>query len=82
MFLTSFLEYTRKMEKFDIYIVLFGDRPKNRDRTVEILSRFACHRSGVGPDPNLASYMPNLAILGARNPTKRSVRGIEVSVIS
>ena len=70
------------MEKFDIYIVLFGDQSKNRDRTVEILSRIACHRSGVDPDPNLASYMPNLAILGARNSTKRSVRGIEAPVRS
>ena len=82
MILTSYLECTRKMEKFDIYIVLFGDRHKNRDRTVEILSRFACHRSGVDPDPNLVSYMPNLAILGARNLMKTSVRGIEVPVIS
>ena len=70
------------MEKFDIYIVLFGDRPKNRDRTVEILSRFACHRSGVDSDPNFASYMPNLAILGARNPLKKSVCEIEVPMIS
>ena len=70
------------MEKFDIYIVLFGDRPKNRDRTVEILSRFACHRSGVDPDPNLASYMPNLAILGARNSVKKSVCRIKTPVRS
>ena len=70
------------MEKFDIYIVLFGDRHENRNRTVEILSRFACHRSGVGPDPNWISYMSNLAILGARNSTKRSVHGIEAPVRS
>ena len=82
MFLTSYLECNRKMEKFDIYIVLFGDRHKNRDRTVEILSPFTCHRSGVDPDPNWTSYMSNLAILGARNSMKRSVRGIEAPMRS
>ncbi|PON38963.1 hypothetical protein PanWU01x14_308780 [Parasponia andersonii] len=55
----------------------FGDRHENQDRTVEILSRFACHRSGVDADPNQTSYMSNLAILGARNSMKRSVCGIE-----
>ncbi|PON80731.1 hypothetical protein PanWU01x14_002870 [Parasponia andersonii] len=58
----------------------FGDRHKNRDRTVEILSRFACHWSGVDADPNWTSYMSNLAILGARNSVKRSVCGIEAPV--
>ncbi|PON78673.1 hypothetical protein PanWU01x14_019310 [Parasponia andersonii] len=80
VFLTTFLECIRKMEKFDIYIVWFGDRHENQDRTVKILSRFACHRSGVGPDPNWTSYMSNLAILGARNSVKRSVCGIESPV--
>ena len=70
------------MEKFDIYIVLFGDRHKNRDQTVEILSRFACHQSGVDPGPNLAGYMSNLAILGARNSVKKSVCGIKTLVRS
>ncbi|PON60845.1 hypothetical protein PanWU01x14_149740, partial [Parasponia andersonii] len=58
----------------------FGDRHKNRDRTVKILSRFACHRSGVDPDPNWTSYMSNLAILGARNSVKKSICGIEAQV--
>ena len=62
--------------------MLFSDRRENRDRTVEILSPFTCQRSGVDPDPNWTSYISNLAILGARNPTKRSVRGIEVPVVS
>ena len=70
------------MEKFDIYIVLFGDRHKNRDRTVEILPRFVCHRPGVGLDPNWTSYISNLAILGARISVKRSVCGIEAPVRS
>ena len=82
MFLTSYLECTQKMEKFDIYIVLFGDRHENRDRTVEILSRFVYRQSGVDLDPNWISYISNLAILGARNSTKRSVRGIEAPVKS
>ncbi|PON49098.1 hypothetical protein PanWU01x14_232580 [Parasponia andersonii] len=65
------------MEKFDIYIVLFGDRHENRDQTVEILPRFVYHRSGEDPDSNWISYMSNLAILGTRNSVKRSVCGIE-----
>ena len=82
MFLTLYLECTRKMEKFDIYIVLFGDRHENRDRTVKILSRFACHRLGVDLDLNWIIWVSNLAILDARNSTKRSVRGIEALVRS
>ena len=70
------------MGKFDIYIVLFGDRHKNHDRMVEILSRFACHRSDVDLDPNWTSYMSNLAILGARNSVKKSVCGIKTPVRS
>ncbi|PON66085.1 hypothetical protein TorRG33x02_268950, partial [Trema orientale] len=65
------------MGKFDIYIVLLGDRHENRDRTVEILSHLTCRRLGVGPGPNWTIWMSNLAILGAINSTKRSVRGIE-----
>ncbi|PON59243.1 hypothetical protein PanWU01x14_159920 [Parasponia andersonii] len=70
------------MEKFDIYIVSFGDRQENRDRTVEILPRFTCHRSGVGLDPNWTSHISNLAILGAKNSVKRSVCGIEAPMRS
>ncbi|PON48034.1 hypothetical protein PanWU01x14_240270 [Parasponia andersonii] len=58
----------------------FSDLHKNRDQTVEILSRFVCHRSGVDPDPNWTSYISNLAILGARNSVKRSVYRIEAPV--